>query len=60
MENPVKKILFGLIALAALTAACHEERQDPPPDYGAVRAHSNNAQGQMGQESAAHPSDSGQ
>ena len=34
----MKKILFGLIALAALSTACHEERQDPPPDYGAVRA----------------------
>jgi hypothetical protein len=34
----MKIIAFGLIALAALSAACHEERQDPAPDYGAVRA----------------------
>jgi hypothetical protein len=34
----MKMIVLGLIALSALCAACHEERQDPTPDYGAVRA----------------------
>ena len=39
----MKKALFGLIALAVLTAACHEERRDPSPDYGAVRVRSEGA-----------------
>jgi nitrous oxide reductase accessory protein NosL len=51
----MKKIIFGLIALAALTAACHEQRQDPPPDYGAVKARANGAQGSMQKESDSQP-----
>lgn len=56
----MKKIILGLAALAALTAACHEQRQDPPPDYGAVRAHANDSQGSMQKEQNSQPSAQGQ
>jgi hypothetical protein len=41
------KNLLVLIALSALAAACHERRQDPPPDYNGVRAHSESAHGSL-------------
>jgi len=38
-ENMMKKTLLAVLALAALTAACHERREDAS-DYGGVRARS--------------------
>jgi hypothetical protein len=48
----MKKTILAVIALAAFACACHEQRQDPPPNYDGVRADSNRAQGSMDQENA--------
>ena len=34
----MKKLAFDFIALSALAAACHEQRQDPPLDTEGIRA----------------------
>ena len=47
-----KTTLLALIALSALAAACHEQRQDPPPDYDAVRAHANEEHRDLQQQKA--------
>lgn len=39
----MKKTALALLALAALTAACHNERPSPP-DYDSVRARSQSSQ----------------
>lgn len=47
----MKASFLALIVLAALTAACHERRQDPPrPDYDATRARSEAAHGALDRE----------
>jgi len=39
----MKKILFALIALSSLAAACHERKDEPRPDYEGVKAASERA-----------------
>ncbi|HEX4046639.1 MAG TPA: hypothetical protein VH309_02330 [Elusimicrobiota bacterium] len=40
----MKKTILAVIALAALAAACHERRQDPPIDDAAIRVHAAQSQ----------------
>jgi nitrous oxide reductase accessory protein NosL len=46
----MKKTVLAVLALAAFAAACHERRQDPPPDYDGARSDSNRAQHSLDQE----------
>ena len=43
----MKKTILALIALAALAAACHEQRQDAPINEAPVRAHSGDSQREL-------------
>jgi|GEM_PF-3641686 len=46
----MKKTVLALLALSALAAACHEQRQDPPPNYDGVRQDSQRNQRSLDQE----------
>jgi nitrous oxide reductase accessory protein NosL len=46
----MRKTMLAVLALAAFAAACHEQRQDPPPDYDGTRSDSARAQHGLDQE----------
>jgi hypothetical protein len=54
-ETPMKKALLALIALAGLTAACHNQKQDPGPDVDATRARSEDAHKTLDQQVVPQP-----
>jgi hypothetical protein len=39
--------IIALLALLGLAAACHEQRQDPPMDENAIRAHAAEAHSEL-------------
>jgi nitrous oxide reductase accessory protein NosL len=55
-EPTMKKSILALIALTALAAACHEQRQDAPMDDAGIRAHAADSQRDL-QHQAPPPSD---
>lgn len=46
----MKIAMLAVILLAAFTAACHERKTGPAPDYDSVRSHSRAAMGTLGGE----------
>ena len=43
----MNKSIIALIALTALAAACHEQRQDAPIDSAGIRARAAESQGEL-------------
>jgi nitrous oxide reductase accessory protein NosL len=60
METPMKKSLLALIALTALAAACHEQRQEPPIDESGIRARDAAAHRDLNRETPPPPANQAQ